>query len=58
MKYEVSGDIKMGIKSRKFNFNVEANSEGHAKTKTYAHFGAKNKLKKGNVVVKNIKEVK
>ncbi|MCD6227811.1 hypothetical protein J7J90_04950 [Candidatus Micrarchaeota archaeon] len=56
-KYEVEGEVKLGIDKRSFKIEVNANSENHAKEKTYAWFGAKNKTKKGNVHVKNIKVV-
>ena len=55
MKYKVNGEFVVGIKRKKFEVEVEANSENHAKTKVYSVFGAKNHVKRGKVNIKNVK---
>lgn len=57
MRYEVSGEIVMGIGRKKFKIEVDANSENHAKEKTYARFGATNRLKRGKVKIKEVKSL-
>jgi ribosomal protein L20A (L18A) len=54
MKYEVTGNIILGISTKPFKVQIIANSEKHAKDKVYTKFGAMNKLKKGNVRIKNV----
>ncbi|MBD3397866.1 50S ribosomal protein L18a [Candidatus Micrarchaeota archaeon] len=57
MKFKVSGEIKVGPETRQFSKEIEAESEAHAREKTYALFGAQNGLKRVNVKIAEISKV-
>lgn len=56
VKYIVNGKIKLQGKERMFEKEIEAQSEKHAREKTYALFGSNSGLKRTNVKIENIKK--
>lgn len=55
MKYKISGSVKLKGEVRKFNIDLEANSEAHLKDKVYAYFGSKYGAKRNSVEISEIK---
>ena len=45
-------------KEHEFNKELDATNEKTAKEKIYAHFGGKNKIKRKDIMIKEIKESK
>lgn len=56
MKFDVSGEIKVGAQKRQFKKTLEAKSEKDAREKTYALFGSNNRLKRTAVQIKSVKK--
>lgn len=57
-KFEVIGVLKKRGPGHKFTKTVFASTENYAKEKVYALIGSKHKLKRRNVVIKEVKIVK
>ena len=57
MKFKMSGEIKLGEQTRKFEKEVEAETEGHAVEMLYKLLGAQNGTKRRNVKVAKIAKV-
>ena len=57
MKFKMSGEIKLGSQSRKFEKEVEAETEKHAVDMLYKILGAQNGSKRKNVKISGIAKV-
>ncbi|MGV8176497.1 MAG: 50S ribosomal protein L18Ae [Candidatus Bilamarchaeaceae archaeon] len=57
VKFVVSGSANLGRSSRPFTKEVEAQSEGDAKEKTYSVFGSQNGVQRQKVKIESVKKV-
>lgn len=57
MKFNVSGTVNIEGTQRTFVKEIEAESENHAKNKTFALFGSNNGLKKSHVKINEVKKI-
>jgi len=56
MMWSVYGKLKLGKSERKFTKQVEAESENHAKEKTYSLFGSMNGVRRSSVRIERIEK--
>ena len=57
-RFEVSGKFVQKGKEKKFSMEVSAVNENDAAEKVLALFGSKNRLKRRNIAIGELKEVK
>lgn len=58
MAFEVKGEVTESGESRPFIRIVNAFSESNARERTLSHFGSKNKIKRRNITIREIKQSK
>ena len=56
-EFEAKGTISMRKEEKKFSKKVKAFNEGHARELVYSLFGSKNKLKRRNIQIIEVKEL-
>jgi len=57
-RFEVSGKFVQKGKEKKFSMEVSAVNENDAAEKVLAHFGSRNRLKRRNIAIGELKEVR
>ena len=58
MKFLITGRMRIKNEWREFSKEVEAGTEKYAKEKLYSLLGSDNGVKRGEVQIKEVKEVK
>lgn len=56
-KFNVSGEIELSGKRRKFSREVDAATENAASNKLFALFGSNNRVKRNKIKILNIKKM-
>ncbi len=54
MLFKISGTIRIGKNKRKFEKEIEAASEAHARNKLYALFGSTNRVKRNQIKIESV----
>ncbi len=57
VKFSINGKITLGKEVRTFSKELEAESEGDAKHKTYALFGSVNGVKRNKIKIEKVAKV-
>lgn len=54
-EYEIIGEYKINKQNKKYTKNIKAINENMAKEKIYTEIGAKQKIKRRDITIKEIK---
>ena len=57
MNYRVDGTMRLGEETRKFAKVIEANSEKHAREKTYALLGSQHGIRRTEIDIANVEKI-